>query len=240
MPSARAAGEASVVDFFDGLQKDAQYDALKERTRPIDREVARLLNAEVRGDVLSLGGVWDFYAPVDVRSLTVLDVSAQMLEAYAPEGATRVHGDLYTHDFGPDAFDTIVFPLIVHHLAEGDWRSCVRRIEVALDRARGWLRPGGRIHVMDYCPHRAWYPLQRALLPLTRRFLRLVGQPLVVMHTRDFYVRTFAARLHDVQARPILPPGFDWSYWFPIFMATPWLRMPMSVYPKPYLISGRR
>ncbi len=230
-----------LVDFFDEQQTSAAYQVQKARTRPIDEEIARLLNAQVTGDVLSIGGVWDFFErPADMTSLTVLDPSEKMLDAYAPDGSTRVQGDLYEQDFGTRKFDSVVFPLILHHVAQGGWRSCQERIETALERAHDWLRPGGRVFIFEYCPHPAWVPPQRVLLPLTRQFLRLVGQPLVVMHTLSFYERVLRERFSDSSSRAIRPEGFDWWKWFPLFMATPWLKLPLAIYPKPYLFVATR
>jgi hypothetical protein len=230
-----------LVDFFDEQQTSAVYAVQKARTGPIDKEVARMLNAEIRGDTLSIGGVWDFFQwPTQVAKLTVMDLSRQMLDAYAPQGAERVLGDFYEHDFGPERFDSVVLPLILHHVAQGSWRSCEARIEAAIDRAHRWLKRGGRLFIMEYCPHPVWQPLQRGLLPVTRRSLRLVGQPLVVMHALSFYERVLRTQFSEHESRPIRPEGFDWSKWFPLFMATPWLQLPLTVYPKPYLLVAKR
>ena len=225
---------SEVKEFFDAQRRDASYEKLKALTRGADRAAADILNAEVAGRTLSLGGTWEFFGPVPrLTELVCLDLSDAMLDAYAPKGAARVVGDLYEADFPPASFDSVAFTLILHHVARGGWRECEARVAEALVRARRWLKPGGRLFILEYCPHAAWMPLQRLLLPLTRLFLRLAGQPLVVMHDRGFYARALAAAgFSSVELRRIDPPGTSSWTWFPVFMAVRWLKLPLGVYPK--------
>jgi hypothetical protein len=231
--------QESLQRFFDRQQSSHRYRELKQRTAPLDREAAARLNAAVSGRVLAVGGVWDHFEwGPQLESLTVLDLSEQMLSAYTPDGALAVVGDLYEHDFPAASFDAVVFPLMLHHVAEGSWRSCRHRVERAVERAAGWVAPGGRLHVLEYCPHPAWNPLQIALLPLTRRLLGAFGQPLVVMHTRAFYERLLGREVGACQTLRIAPAGFDWWSWYPVFMSIRWLRLPFALYPKLHLFSA--
>lgn len=233
-----------LVDFFDEQQQSAKYDVLKARTELIDRRAAQMLNAGARGDVLSIGGVWDYFEKgPDLGSLTVVDMSEKMLDAYAPPGSKKIRGDFYVCDFEPGKFDTIVFPLILHHVAEGEgstWAFCKRRISDAFALAARWVKPGGSIFVMEYCPHPAWIPIQGALVPVTKRFLRAVGQPLVAMHSRDFYLAELSRASLSPRAVALETDGFTWRSWYPLFMATPWLKVPFAVFPKPYVFVGTR
>lgn len=243
MPSSDPSAPRDVARFFDEHQAGARYRDLKAMTRLQDEAVASRLNAEVQGEVLSVGGLWEgFERGPRMETVTVLDLSPRMLETYgAGSGVTPVVGDLFTQHFEAARFDTVVFALILHHVAQGGWRASEGRIVEALSRATRWLRPGGRMFVLEYCPHPAWMPLQRAALPATRRFLKVVGQPLVVMHPRSFYERNLSrVGLSEIRGEPIAPPGFDEWAWFPVFMATPWLRMPVKLYPKMHLFAARK
>jgi hypothetical protein len=222
-----------VREFFDHQQADHRYESLKDMTRELDLEAARLLNSTVTGDTLSVGGIWDFFSWSDqLGSLTVLDLSPEMLKMYCPENAIGVVGDLYRHQFPAKSFDSIVFPLMLHHTPRGNWRSCERRIEEAMDRVRPWLREDGHVFILEYCPQPAWSPVQRALLPFTKWFLAKFNQPLVVMYTRAFYQRVLDERFGSSEAHPVDPEGFNYWKWYPIFMSTRWLRMPLVIYPK--------
>ena len=79
-----------VRDFFDRQNKAEQYQAMKAVTSQIDRKAASLLNTSARGDVLSIGGVWEFFRWTEhMSTLTVLDLSAAMLSTHCPAGAAR-------------------------------------------------------------------------------------------------------------------------------------------------------
>jgi SAM-dependent methyltransferase len=149
----------------------------------------------------------------------------------------------YECDFAAGQFDTVVFPLILHHVAEGEgstWAFCKSRIRDALSLAARWLKPGGEVLVMEYCPHPAWIPIQGALVPVTKRFLRAMGQPLVAMHSRDFYLDELRQASLSPRAIALETDGFTWRSWYPLFMATPWLKVPFAVFPKPYVFVGAR
>jgi hypothetical protein len=131
-------------EFFDRQQQSSQYESLKSMTKELDQEAARLLNAGVKGDALSIGGIWDFFVWSDeLKSLTVLDLSPEMLKDYCPKGATGIVGDIYDHDFGSQTFDTITFTLILHHTPQGNWRACEARVVDAVAKARQCGPVGG-------------------------------------------------------------------------------------------------
>jgi hypothetical protein len=228
-----------VREFFDHQHRDHHYESLKYMTRELDMDAARILNATVTGDALSIGGIWDFFTwSENLSSLTVLDLSSEMLKTYCPENAIGVVGDLYHHEFSAGSFDSIVFPLMLHHTPRGNWRSCESRVEEAIDRAKPWLRENGRVVILEYCPHPAWSPVQRALLPLTKWFLSRNKQPLVVMYTRAFYQRVLGERFGSSDAHLVNPEGFNYRKWYPIFMSIRWLRMPLAIYPKLHVITA--
>ena len=220
-------------EFFDEQQATDQYSVLKSLSAELDRFAARLLNAEVRGRTLAVGGVWDHFEwRPHLESLTVLDMSERMLAAYCPANARGIVGDLYAQEFEPQSFDSVVLPLILHHTPQGSWHDCEQRIEEAIGRSSRWLKKDGRLFIVEWCPHPVWYGLERLVLPLTRRFLALLGQPLVVMYSLAFYKRVLAKHFGNVQALPVNPEGFNWWAWYPVFMSTPWLRLPFAIYPK--------
>jgi hypothetical protein len=99
--SAPPDGGRVLVDFFDDQQASSKYEALKARTKLIDMKAAEVLNSGVAGNVLSIGGVWDYFEwRSGLKAMTVVDVSRKMLDAYAPPKAVKVLGDFYQSDFG--------------------------------------------------------------------------------------------------------------------------------------------
>ena len=223
--------------FFDNQQGTDQYTSLKAMTRELDREAARYLNEMVRGDALSVGGMWDFFSwGEDLKSLTVLDLSPEMLKVYCPEGATGILGDLYDYDFEPQSFDSIIFSLILHHTPQTNWRTSVNRVERALDRAQRWLRPGGHVFIFECCPVPPLMWLERAAFPLTKRFLEHFGQPPVVMYSKNFYEELLNERFGSCDPKPVDPKGFNYWKWYPVFMGIRWLRVPFVVQPKMHVV----
>jgi SAM-dependent methyltransferase len=226
-------------EFFDQEHVTTQYGELKGLSAQLDRFAARYLNANVCGRTLAVGGVWDYFEwPAQLESLTVLDRSERMLADYCPSRAQGIVGDLYEHEFAPGSFDSVVFPLILHHTAEGNWANCERRADEAIARAARWLTPNGRLLIMDWCPHPVWYALERLALPLTRGFLKFMGQPLVVMYSRAFYQRVLAKHFRTFELVPVAPEGFNWWATYPVFLSTPWLRLPFVIYPKMYVLQA--
>ena len=233
---------SEVGEFFDEQHKSEAYRNLKKLTRGVDEAAAKIMNAEVAGRALSIGGTWEGFAPgPQMKSLTCLDLSEETLKEYAPKDAKRAVGDLYTYEFATEMFDSVVFALILHHVARGSWSHCRERVTAALARAKEWLAPGGSVFIIEYCPAPAWMPVQRLALPATKAFLSLAKQPLVVMHEREFYENALKeAGFSKVEARLISAPGTsDWT-WFPVFMAVPWLRMPLKFYPRMHIITGTK
>jgi hypothetical protein len=226
-------------EFFD--EEADQYPLLKSLSAKLDLFVASYLNHEVRGRTLAVGGVWDHFEwRPHLESLTVLDMSERMLAAWCPQNARGIVGDLYVHEFPPASFDSVVLPLILHHTPQGNWLESQRRVDEAVARASRWLTDEGRLFIVEWCPHPAWYWLERIVLPLTRRFLALLRQPLVVMHSRAFYEEILARHFRRVETIPVVPDGFNWWAWYPIFMSTPRLRLPFAIYPKMTVFAAAR
>jgi SAM-dependent methyltransferase len=151
-----------------------------------------------------------------------------------------VEGDLFEVEFPGGAFDTIVFPLVLHHTPRDDWRTSEQRVRDAFARAHRWLRPGGRVVVIEYCSQAIWAVAQRAALPLTKRFLNRFGQPLVVMYTRRFYEVALADWYDEIVSQRAEPEGFNYWKWYPIFMGVRWLRVPLAIYPRLHVLTAVR
>lgn len=226
-------------EFFD--EEADRYPWLKSLSAELDLFVARYLNEQVRGRTLAVGGVWDHFEwRPHLESLTVLDMSERMLAAWCPQNARGIVGDLYVHEFPPASFDSVVLPLILHHTPQGGWVESQGRVDEAIARTSRWLTATGRLFIVEWCPHPAWYWLERIVLPLTRRFLALLRQPLVVMHSRAFYEEVLSRHFCEVDTIPVTPAGFNWWAWYPIFMSTPRLRLPFAIYPKMTVFAAAR
>ncbi len=228
-------------EFFDRQSSAKRYSELKSELHGQDEIGARLLNAEARGDTLVVGGVWDsFEWRPEVESITVLDSSPEMLKDYAPPGSRAVLGDLFEHEFEAGAFDTVVFPLMLHHTAEKSWGRSQRRIAEALERAERWLRRSGRVLILEHCPHPAWNPVQRLGLPVTKAFMKVIGQPLVLLQTQAFFERELTRTFGACRSVRVAPDAIKPWTMLPVFLGAPWVKLPFAVYPKAYVFSAQK
>jgi SAM-dependent methyltransferase len=208
---------------------------------PYHRVTAARIEAAIEGDVLSLGGVWALASSrLDGVRLVVADLSLGMLRRSEHPHAPRVACDGQLPAFAAQSFDHVVLPLVLHHVTGRTFTSAQVGALHVLQQIRPLLRPGGRLWISDFCTSRPIYALQRLCAPLTRRALALVQEPLVVMHTEQFYRDALEAdrwkqilieQVRGTTARPL-----DWVR--PI-IAAPWLRVPRFAYPlRPTLISA--
>lgn len=96
-------------------------------------------------------GAGDVLEPLSARYRRVLGLEPDPGSARraTARGLRVVAGDVDTFDPGAERFSDLLFAFVLEHLADP---------VAALTRVRGWLRPGGRLHVFcpDYAsPHRA-------------------------------------------------------------------------------------
>ena len=146
IPVGRDFGDRAVV---------AAYDERHRRFRDVDGENAAILEKldlpsdAVVGDFGCGTGAFARLAARRCRTVYAVDVSAAMLDFVQwkakEEGLANVvcrpGGFLtYAHDGPP--LDAIHSSLALHHLPDF-WK------QKALERLSGWLKPGGRFHLMD-------------------------------------------------------------------------------------------
>lgn len=133
----------------------AAYDEAHRRFRDVDGENAAILAkldlpaGAVVGDFGCGTGAFARLAARRCQTVYAIDMSAAMLDFVQwkakEEGLANVvcrsGGFLtYAHDGPP--FDAIHSSLALHHLPDF-WK------QKALDRLAGWLKPGGKFHLMD-------------------------------------------------------------------------------------------
>ena len=228
-----------VRDFFEKQQINDQYDSLKAMTRDLDLAAASMLNSAMKGDILSIGGIWDHYeSNTATKSLTVVDLSPLMLNAYCPEGAKGIVGDFFELSLDKNSYDILVFPLMLHHTPKGTWRQSQNRVTEALELASELIRPGGELFILEYCPQKFWMPFQKILYPVTRIFLKIFSQPLVAMYPERFYEHEIIRQFGNCKIKRISTDDQNDRRWYPVFMSIRWLKIPFRWYPKLTLISS--
>jgi SAM-dependent methyltransferase len=201
------------------------------------------IESQLSGFVLSVGGLWpQATGPGRARSVAICDLSLAMLRSWRALTTLAVQGDARGLPFADGAFDHVVLPLVLHHVA-GRTADEARHLTILVVReAARVLRRGGLVWICEICPSPRGYRWERRLVPLTRRLLGWVGQPLVVLHSAEFYLSILDRdQWAETGAVPIRAEGAGpWDLVQPV-IALPWLRIPRFTFPvQPVLVTARR
>lgn len=162
------------------------YDAIRSRVEPLI-EGKRVLD-------IGNGGYFP-YEPSRAKSVTVVDISPEMLERIRVPGVSKLVDDARTLAKVPDSsFDVALYFLCLHHI-NGDTPShSVRILEQVLTTAKRKLTAGGRILVAEPSPARGLGFWQDKFFPLTRRVLAHRTVSMIYFFRRD----TLRGRLASV------------------------------------------
>jgi SAM-dependent methyltransferase len=220
-----------VRDFFE--RSAHEYRGMDQGMAPFHRVTAARIERGIAGTVLSLGGTWaqaSDHLP-GVR-LIVADLSIAMLASDRGPAAGKVACDGQRPAFRHGSFDHVVLPLVLHHVTGRTFASARAGARRVLEQVRPLLRSGGHLWVSDFCTSAGIYFLQRLLVPVTRRVLDALHEPLVVMHTASFYRNALTdTGWRDIVAAPVRTPGTGRLDWVRPLIAAPWFRVPRVAYP---------
>lgn len=169
-------------------KQGAAFTAHDGLRRSYHSEFAAILNRELAGDVLCVGGLYQNAEPAAGRQFSVVDVSEQMLQTWASRGARVQVGDARSLPVAPATVDHVVFPLVLHHITDGRAAASRQNVTACLREAHRVLRPGGTVWAIEILVSDAVYWTELALAPVTRGALATRGIPLVIFHSRRFYL----------------------------------------------------
>ena len=220
-----------VRDFFDE-HTDEYHDLPDSGYRRFHTITAGRIERAISGRILSVGGLWS-QAEVDAEriALTVADVSSAMLRRWQSQEIRSVLCDARDIPFAEASFDHLVFPLVLHHIADGSARRARANVARAVDQAYRVLGDGGTLWISEFSLPWAVYSLQHVLAPATRLVLSAAGIPMPIMHTADFYVRVLSERGFDPTVHRIHAEDARASDLIRPVIGLPWLRVPRMLYP---------
>jgi len=179
------------AEFWD--KQGAAFTAHDGLRRSYHAEFAAILNRELSGDVLCVGGLYQNADLGGGQRFAVVDVSERMLHTWAARGATVQVGDARRLPVAAGSVDHVVFPLVLHHITDGHAKASRQNVGACLTEAFRVLRPGGNVWAVEILVSRVVYGAELALAPLTRAALATQGIPLVIFHSRQFYLSQLAA-----------------------------------------------
>jgi SAM-dependent methyltransferase len=241
MPALINARSREVEAFFD--RHASSYRGRPGGMQLLHRVTAQRIESDLSGTVLAVGGLWPQATCLGgAEGVAVCDLSMAMLRSWREITPRGVQGDARWLPFADAAFDHVVLPLVLHHVAGRTADEARHLAGVVVREAARVLKPAGRLWISEICPSPCGYRWERRLAPLTRRLLGWVGQPLVVLHSAEFYLSILdRERWAEVGATSITAEGAGpWDLVQPV-IALPWLRVPRLVFPvQPKLVTARR
>ena len=165
-----------------------------------------------------------------------------MLATYDDLGIETKIADARNLPYGNNAFDHLVFPLILHHITGRHGWAARRQAAVALGEAYRVLVPDGRVWISEYQVSPLVYGFELLASPITAWLLSLLRIPLVVMHSRSYYRKTLARMGFDeIEFRFIRSPEARTTDLVQPVIGLPWLKIPRFAYPvRHVLITARR
>jgi SAM-dependent methyltransferase len=173
-------------------KEGAAFTASDGLRRSYHAEFAAVLNRELTGDVLCVGGLYQNVDLAGGQRFSVVDVAEQMLHVWASRGARVQVGDARHLPVAPASVDHLVFPLVLHHITDGRSAAARANVTACFREAHRVLRPGGSVWAIEILVSDVVYAVERTLAPLTRSALAIKNIPLVIFHSRHFYLSTLA------------------------------------------------
>lgn len=230
--------DRNTKEFFD--QEAGNYRALSDKWLLVFQEATEIIVQRVSGHTVCIGGLWPDATPTTVPTdLTIVDLSPKMMELWAGYDAQLIIADARALPIGSRTVDTIVYPLVLHHICDDTITSTRQGIREVFREARRVLVAGGQLLILDFHIAHWLYMTELALSGMTRRLLALKYIPMVVMHTARFYKRALAEAGFTATDMAVHDKSHPFDLVQPV-VGLPWLTVPRFTVPwSPLLLVAR-
>jgi SAM-dependent methyltransferase len=176
----------AIADSYAGFAGTLEplYDAVRAE---LDQRVAGKAVLDVGN-----GGIFPYDRTL-AASVSVLDISPEMLRRVPSEGVVKIVSDARNMATCADeSFDTVIFNLSLHHIAADTLAATAAGLRDALSESFRTLRPGGDLIVYEPVLGSALFSLERVLFRPIRGILKLAGVPMVFFQSRASLRRLLA------------------------------------------------
>ena len=171
-----------------------------------------------------------------------MDLSVGMLSLWSHDKIIKFCADARKLPLQDSSFDTIIFPMILHHIVGESARTAKDGIIDALNEARRTLSQNGIIIIYDFSVSNWIYALEMSLAGMTKRILSLKGIPLVIMHSLDFYDDVLL-KTGFINTEKLITKDRSKNYFEIIrpIIGLPWFAIPRGLYPiSPLLLLAKK
>jgi len=181
---------------YSSVEQVQHYDDMHQRFRDYEKNsnaIIKLLNLDSNSTVIDMGagtGAFALHAAKHCRKVYAVDVSSAMLEHCRKKGegmglsnVLYCHGGFLTYEHEAEPADAMVSIAALHHLPDF-WKL------VALRRAAGMLKAGGRFFLFDIVFPSATKDLEDRLDAWVRSIAERSGHELAAeakIHIREEY-----------------------------------------------------
>jgi len=87
--------------------------------------------------------------------------------------------------FRKEAFDTVFYSSLLHHLLGKAWKDTLQRVREALEQGHACLERGGNIIIVESCCPAFLERIERVFLFVLRAFFYVTGQPDAFIFSED-------------------------------------------------------
>lgn len=217
------------------FEKASSYYGEMMRTKPLYRQMRPIVQPRLGKKVLDIGS-----RGINLLSPSVfyvgLDFSLEMLKKAREEGIYLVCGDALALPFKRDAFDTILYSSLLHHLFGDRVKDTVQGVKIALTQGYHCLRKGGNTVVIESCLPRFFEIMEILFFFFLKLAFSLTGQPEAFLFSVGTLKRLLLESGHGrIQNVEVFGRRNPWEWVVP-FLGLPYLKVPRGMIPARWIV----
>lgn len=176
-------GPSGHQEHFDHIA--SKYKQASDTWEPVYRQIESFTEARITGkDIVDIGNGGYFpYRIEAAKSVTVVDISPEMLDRIQADGIFKVVDDAVTlSKISDHSCDIMIYCLCLHHIHGKNLNESEKLLTSILKTARQKLRSGGSVLIAEPVMTGFWSVFQRLMFPVTRFILSLKKVPMIYFY----------------------------------------------------------